>query len=55
MFGRLELVADLVGPETLETGQRLVELVEVVRAGVAKVPLPDDDWNDDPDPPRYTD
>ena len=29
--------------------------VELVRAWMAKVPRPDDDWNDDPDPPRYTD
>mgnify|MGYP003413662447 CR=1 FL=1 len=31
------------------------EHVELVRAWMAKVPRPDDDWNDDPDPPRYTD
>ncbi len=29
--------------------------VELVRAWMAKVPRPEDDWNDDPDPPRYTD
>ena len=31
------------------------EHVELVRAWMAKVPRPNDDWNDDPDPPRYTD
>ena len=31
------------------------EHVELVRAWMAKAPRPDDDWNDDPDPPRYTD
>jgi len=31
------------------------EHVELVRAWMAKVPRPSDDWRDDPDPPRYLD
>jgi rubrerythrin len=31
------------------------EHVELVRAWMKKVPQPDADWADDPDPPRYTD
>jgi rubrerythrin len=31
------------------------EHVELVRAWLAKVPVPDGDWATDPDPPRYTD
>ena len=31
------------------------EHVELVRAWLAKVPVPDGDWANDPDPPRYTD
>jgi rubrerythrin len=31
------------------------EHVELVRAWMKKVPKPDADWADDPDPPRYTD
>ncbi len=29
------------------------EHVELIRAWIAKVPPPDPDWADDPDPPRY--
>jgi rubrerythrin len=29
--------------------------VELVRAWIRKVPEPDRNWSDDPDPPRYTD
>jgi rubrerythrin len=31
------------------------EHVELVRAWMKKVPKPDDDWANDPDPPRFTD
>ncbi len=31
------------------------EHVELVRAWLEKVPTPDGDWANDPDPPRYTD
>jgi rubrerythrin len=31
------------------------EHVELVRAWLKKVPVPDGDWANDPDPPRYTD
>jgi hypothetical protein len=31
------------------------EHVAMVREWLAKVPKPDDNWADDPDPPRYTD
>ena len=31
------------------------EHVELVRSWLAKVPPPDKDWANDPDPPRYTD
>ena len=31
------------------------EHVALVRAWMKKVPQPDRDWADDPDPPRYTD
>jgi len=31
------------------------EHVELVKAWIAKVPPPDRNWQDDPDPPRYTD
>jgi rubrerythrin len=39
----------------IEMAEEEREHVELVRAWMAKVPRPDDDWNDDPDPPRYTD
>jgi len=32
-----------------------VEHVALVKAWMAKVPQPDDDWSHDPDPPRYID
>ena len=31
------------------------EHVELVRAWIAKVPQPDPNWSEDPDPPRYVD
>lgn len=31
------------------------EHVRLVRAWIDKVPMPDSDWANDPDPPRYTD
>ncbi len=39
----------------IEMAEEEREHVELVRAWMTKVPRPDDDWNDDPDPPRYTD
>ena len=39
----------------LEMAEEEREHVELVKAWMAKVPRPDDDWRDDPDPPRYTD
>ena len=39
----------------VEMAEEEREHVELVRAWMAKVPRPDDDWRDDPDPPRYTD
>ncbi|MBK9134664.1 MAG: ferritin family protein [Betaproteobacteria bacterium] len=39
----------------LEMRQEEVEHVELVRAWIAKVPKPDDDWAADPDPARYID
>jgi len=38
-----------------EMRQEEAEHVEMVRQWLAKVPQPDDDWAEDPDPPRYTD
>ncbi|MDO8420432.1 MAG: hypothetical protein Q7S90_10375, partial [Rubrivivax sp.] len=39
----------------LEMQAEEAEHVELVRAWMAKVPQPDNDWSDDPDPPRYID
>ena len=39
----------------LELQQEEREHVELVRAWLKKVPEPDRDWANDPDPPRYTD
>ena len=39
----------------VEMAEEEREHVELVKAWMAKVPRPDDDWRDDPDPPRYTD
>jgi rubrerythrin len=47
--------APAVRRAAIEMAEEEREHVELVRAWMAKVPRPDDDWNDDPDPPRYTD
>ena len=39
----------------IEMAEEEREHVELVRAWMAKVPRPDDDWANDPDPPRYDD
>ena len=39
-------------PELVEEER---EHVELVRAWLKKVPEPDTDWANDPDPPHYTD
>ncbi len=39
----------------LELQREEQEHVELVRAWIKKVPEPDGDWADDPDPPSYTD
>lgn len=54
---------ELAQATTVETVRRAAlemqaeehEHVELVRAWLAKVPVPERDWADDPDPPRYTD
>jgi rubrerythrin len=39
----------------LELKAEETEHVAMVRAWMARYPKPDDEWADDPDPPRYTD
>lgn len=39
----------------LELAEEEREHAAAVRAWLARVPCPDDDWHDDPDPPRYLD
>lgn len=56
-FGQL---ADATTSESVRRAARELqaeehEHVELVRAWLAKVPVPDGDWATDPDPPRYTD
>ena len=46
---------DSVRKAALEMQAEEQEHVELVRAWMAKVPQPDGDWSDDPDPPRYID
>jgi rubrerythrin len=56
-YGRLARLTDVEAVReaavTLEHEER--EHVELIRAWMAKVEKPTDDWADDPDPPRYTD
>jgi rubrerythrin len=56
-FGRLARAATVAtvkqAARELEAEER--EHVELVRAWMKKVPKPDPDWADDPDPARYTD
>lgn len=56
-FGELARAAtdDAVRRAALELQAEEHEHVELVRAWIAKVPVPDRDWATDPDPPRYTD
>lgn len=56
-FARLagEATAPAVKRAATEMADEEREHVELVRAWMAKVPRPDDDWREDPDPPRYTD
>ena len=46
--------SDEVRKAALELKAEEAEHVELVRAWLAKVPRPDNDWANDPDPPRYT-
>jgi hypothetical protein len=56
-FGTLAQAAttESVRRAALELQAEEREHVELVRAWIAKVPVPDGDWANDPDPPRYTD
>lgn len=56
-FGQLaEATTDeVVRSAALELQREEQEHVELVRAWIKKVPVPDGNWADDPDPPRYTD
>jgi rubrerythrin len=47
--------SDAVRKAALELQAEETEHVELVLAWIAKVPKPDHDWANDPDPPRYTD
>ena len=46
---------DSVRAAALEMQAEEAEHVALVQAWMAKVPQPDSDWSDDPDPPRYID
>jgi rubrerythrin len=56
-FGELAkaTTSDTVRRAALEMQAEEREHVELLRAWLAKVPAPDGDWANDPDPPRYTD
>ncbi len=56
-FGELAKAAtnDAVRAKALELQAEEAEHVELVRAWMAKVPKPEGDWANDPDPPRYID
>jgi rubrerythrin len=56
-FGQLAEAATDEGVRraALELQREEQEHVELVRAWIKKVPEPDGDWADDPDPPSYTD
>ena len=41
--------------KALELKAEETEHVELVKAWMTKVPKPDRDWANDPDPPRYID
>ena len=56
-FGELAQAAatESVRKAALQLQAEEEEHVELVRAWIAKVPAPEGDWANDPDPPRYTD
>jgi rubrerythrin len=56
-FGELAkaTTSDTVRRAALEMQGEEREHVALLRAWLAKVPTPDGDWANDPDPPRYTD
>lgn len=56
-FGQLALAttSESVRRAALELQAEEHEHVELVRAWLQKVPVPDGDWANDPDPPRYLD
>lgn len=56
-FARLagEATSPAVRRAAVEMADEEREHVELVRSWMTKVPRPDDDWREDPDPPRYTD
>lgn len=56
-FGQLAAMTtnEAVRAAALELQAEEAEHVGLVKAWMAKVPQPDSDWSDDPDPPRYID
>lgn len=56
-FGELAAAAtnDVVRAKALELQAEEAEHVELVKTWMTKVPKPDRDWANDPDPPRYID
>lgn len=56
-FGALAAMTanEAVRAAALEMQAEEAEHVELVKAWMTKVPPPDRDWSDDPDPPRYVD
>ena len=56
-FGELAAAAtnEEVRAKALELQAEEAEHVELVKAWMKKVPQPDRDWENDPDPPRYID
>ena len=46
---------DEVRAKAIELQAEEAEHVELVKAWMAKVPQPEGDWENDPDPPRYID
>jgi rubrerythrin len=56
-FGALADIAidEAVRRAARELQAEEAEHVELVKAWMAKLPKPDGNWQDDPDPPRYND
>ena len=54
-MARSTAITEPVRKAALELQAEEAEHVELVKAWMAKVPQPDQDWSDDPDPPRYID